>query len=250
MMEAIGDFFNSFESADWAVLITAFFGAIVSIALALKSSKDQAKWNKQKIDADLTAKARIDWIQNVREHTAELFAAYYGILKETDKKALDERMQEAKKHSDILILYFGDLSSGDEIYDKKVLSNRSDNAGKNSMMVTCISTLFDRISQYSDDVKAGKLEMLENKCRMAENAMYEYPIGQKYQGVYVNEEGEECPCYEPLYDPVLEKKVDEEKINLNNYKRSIMEIHRLINELRDYMRLYLKIEWDIAKSGK
>lgn len=250
MKELIEKINSVFGPAELTVIISSLISAGVNISLAVKNNREQAKWNKRKIDADLKAKARIDWIQSVREHTAELFAIYYAILKETNKDNLLNKMQEAKKHSDILILFFGDLNSVDNKYDKTVLNNRNGNGGKNEMMVKCISLLFERINQYYNDVQSNKLGSLEESYKLARNMMHDYPIDEVFHGCSVDEDGEEYPIIEPIWDPELVNNVKEAETQLNDYRKSIMEIHGLINELRDYMRLYLKIEWDIAKTGK
>ncbi len=250
MKNIIINFFSTFEPAQWAVVISALLGAVVSIVLAIKNSRDQAKWNKRKIDADLKAKARIDWIQSVREHTAELFAVYYGILMETNKDNLLDKMQEAKKHSDILILYFGDLNRTGKKNDNNILDDHSTNTGKNERMVECISELFERINQYYNDVQNNKLGSLEQSYKAAKSAMYNFPISEEFHGVSVDEDGEEYPIFQPIFDPELESDAKKAEKQLNDYRKSIREIHGLINKLRDHMRLYLKIEWDIAKDGK
>lgn len=246
----IKEFLKSFEPAQWVVVFSALIGAVVSIVLSIKNSIEQKKWNKIKLDADLKARARIEWIQNVREHTAELLAIYYGILNETDKNKIFEKVQEAKKHSDILILYFGDSKKTNLKFDKATLEKSSDNKNKNSMMVFCVSSLFERINQYYKDVVYNKLGLLQESYKRARDMMYDFPIGEEFRGYYVNEDGEEIPAFEPILDSDLENETRKAEIQLANYRKSIAEINILINDLRDYMRLYLKIEWDIAKTGK
>ena len=40
----------------------------------------QAYWNRRKLAADLKSKSRIEWIQSVRDLTAELLSTYYRVL--------------------------------------------------------------------------------------------------------------------------------------------------------------------------
>lgn len=244
-LEEIIKLILEFGPEQCASIIAAVITASASIVMVISNRK----WNKKKIDADLKAKARIDWIQSVREHTADLFAAYYGILKETNKDNLLGKMQEAKKHSDILILYFGAKDGAGKESDKNILEKDSDNEGKNDAMVRCISELFKRINQYSLDFQNNKEGLLEKIYDRKKKEMYENPKAMNDLGSSYTEHGDEIPNYEPVFDSELEKSMKEAETQLNDYKESISEIHGLIDELRDYMRLYLKIEWDIAKNG-
>lgn len=248
-MDEIKLFFESFQPAQWVVVFSTLIGAIVSIWTSIKSRKDQKKWNQIKLDADLKAKARIEWIQKVREHTADLLSICYGILNETDNAKLFEKVQEAKKHSDILILFFGDVHSS-VAFDKNVLENTQSNENKNNMMVLFISTLFERINQYYKDCVDNKLGKLQESYKQARDLMYEFPLREEFLGCYTTEDGDEIPQFEPILDPELENETRRAEIQIQNYRQSVLEIHKLINELRNYMRIYLKIEWDIAKQGK
>lgn len=248
-MEKIIDFFLTFKPDQWVVVISALIGAAVSGLTSIMNRIDRKAWNKKKLDADLKAKARIEWIQNVREHTAELLAIYYGILNETNKEKLFEKIQEAKKHSDILILFFGDTNMEVE-FDKTILENKKSNDKKNNMMVLFITTIFDRINQYYKDCIDNKLGKLQESYERAQSIMYNYPIREEFRGTYTLDDGEEIPEFEPILDPELVSETKKSEIQLQNYQKSILEMHTLINELRNYMRIYLKIEWDIAKEGK
>ncbi|MBO5082670.1 MAG: hypothetical protein J6C06_08700 [Lachnospiraceae bacterium] len=95
------DFFatieNNFTVSDFLVVTTAIISAAISIWSIKKSTKFEQEWNQKQLDADLKSKARIEWIQKVRENTAELISLYYAMLKETNKDSLFEQLREAKK---------------------------------------------------------------------------------------------------------------------------------------------------------
>lgn len=61
-------------------LLTILISAITLIVTIITNILLQNHWNKQKIDADLKSKSRIEWIQTVRKLTAELLSVYYKIL--------------------------------------------------------------------------------------------------------------------------------------------------------------------------
>lgn len=61
-------------------LLTITISALMLIVTIITNILLQNHWNKQKIDADLKSKSRIEWIQTVRKLTAELLSVYYRIL--------------------------------------------------------------------------------------------------------------------------------------------------------------------------
>ena len=67
------------------VIISTILSNRTSKNLYAKNEKQQEKWNQKKIDAQLIAHARIEWIQNVRNTTAELISLYFALLNTYDK---------------------------------------------------------------------------------------------------------------------------------------------------------------------
>lgn len=53
------------------------------------------------------ANARIEWIQKVRNVTAELISTYYSALNEDDSGEMTKIMISAREKIELLILYFG-----------------------------------------------------------------------------------------------------------------------------------------------
>ena len=82
------------------VAIISLLGVIVSTLLTNRTTKKisesneklQEKWNQKNIDASLTASARIEWIQNVRNTTADLMRYYYDILNATDSEEIEKAL--------------------------------------------------------------------------------------------------------------------------------------------------------------
>lgn len=244
------NFIMSLEPKEKVVVLSAVLAAVVNIVIAIKNGFEQSKWNKKKIDADLKAKARIDWIQKVREHTADLLSTYYAILNETDKEKQFHLIQIAKKNSEILSLYFGDCSEKTPLYDSKILENPKTNKDKNPMIVLSIESLFDKFNKYyKDELNETRLKLHES-FRRANQEMTDNPIGWAPCGVYETPDGELVEEKEPLYDPNLKENVDHLRLQIINYENSVLELKQELNELRNHIRLYLKIEWDIAKKGK
>jgi hypothetical protein len=75
----VAEFLKSITPADIVVVIVAIIGVINNIHTNKKSNDFQSAWNQKQLDVNLKSKARIEWIQKVRNITAELIALYYKI---------------------------------------------------------------------------------------------------------------------------------------------------------------------------
>lgn len=248
-MTIVWDFIMSLEAKEKVVVLSTVIAAIVNIVIAIKNGFEQSKWNKKKIDADLKAKARIDWIQKVREHTAELLSSYYAILNETDKEKQFEQIQIAKRNSEILSLFFGDSGEKTVSFDSKILENTKSNKDKNSMIVQSIESIFDKFNKYYKHELNGTRLKLQEALRRANQEMINNPDRWEPCGIYETPDGEQIEQKEPIFNPELKAQVDDLKVQLCNYEKSVQGLTQDLNQLRNYIRLYLKIEWDIAKKG-
>lgn len=151
------DFFttilNSFTVSDFLVVTTAIISVAISIWSIKKSTKFEQEWNQKQLDADLKSKARIEWIQKVRENTAELISLYYAMLKETNKDSLFEQLREAKKMNDLLILYFGP-EDNEGVDDFSVLECTETNSGKTMFWFdisrVCLQNLMNTIKIHRE----------------------------------------------------------------------------------------------------
>lgn len=52
----------------------------------------QNEWNQKNIDASLKLSARIEWIQKVRNTTADLLSSYSDILNTTEPQKIDDAL--------------------------------------------------------------------------------------------------------------------------------------------------------------
>ena len=103
-----------------AVVAIAVLGACVSLYTAAKQEENVDKWNQKKIDADLKAKARIEWIQEVRKATSSFITACYCLVrmeesleKEANKYEMKKIFSNIQETGLLLILYFGPDKSGE-----------------------------------------------------------------------------------------------------------------------------------------
>lgn len=207
-----------------------------------KSTKFEQEWNQKQLDADLKSKARIEWIQKVRENTVELISWYYAMLKETNKDNLFEELREAKKTTDMLILYFGP-ENNDEKFEFSVLECVDTNAGKNDVLVKYLSNLFDDFSEYYTNTSRDVLNTIKRRRKDLWDDMIHNPVGKIPMASYTTEDGEEIEQYEPVWDEDLQREVEECDIQISLYYKRIKELENKLVELRNYMRIYLKLEW-------
>lgn len=241
------------------VAVISLLGVIVSTLLTNRTTKKisesneklQEKWNQKNIDASLTASARIEWIQNVRNTTADLMRCYYDILNATNVSEIEKALIDSQQKTELLALYFGPESclSNPSSKDKSILLNPTDNTGKNDVLVLFITDLAKRFGEYASDVENGKIERLKLAVDDARKEAYKNAT-VKLGGYSYNEDGEELPDYEPQLQKddidYLHRTEDE----LRSATAKIRELRNDLIFLRNSMRVYLKIEWNKAKNGE
>lgn len=206
--------------------------------------------NQKDIDADLKAKARIEWIQKVRGTTAELNALYFRILNEKDKEKLLDIYTESQEKSGLLILYFGHEKKEKTNKSKEeILFNPNSNDNKNDIIVNYLTNLSNNYYVFYKKVMDDTLNKLEDIRQIRFQEMYskatdfiEYinfdPDGNEYSDKIPNPSRED------------EKSHEEAVNNIREYAEFSKKLENSITELRDFMRIYLKIEWNKAKEGK
>jgi hypothetical protein len=242
---------ENITGADIVVVLAAIIGLISSVYTNYRLSKFQGKWNQKQLDADLKAKSRIEWIQKVRGTTAELIALYNKILNEKDKEKLFDEFMAAREKSELLILYFGPESpkKTDNKNIKETLLQESNNDGKNKFIVDFLSELSKRFYEYYNSILKDKLVVLENMRKERTREMYENPVD------FVEIETQDSEGYNiiekiPIPDPDIMKEKNEIDIAIGKYSKNIKDLDENLCFLRDTMRIYLKIEWNKAKSGQ
>ncbi len=70
----------------------------------------EEKWSQKKIDADLKAKSRIEWIQDVRKATAQFIKVCYSIIYIADIENgchINDKLSDIKEKELLLKFYFG-----------------------------------------------------------------------------------------------------------------------------------------------
>lgn len=224
--------------------------------------------NNKNIKANLVSKARIEWIQNVRNETSELIALYYSLFSVADFNATQEIIIKAKEKSERLILYFGPVSgeikdsgeisiSGDNkilITDnvKNILKNETDNHNKNDFVIKYISTMTEYFFEYHNNITNNTILSLQGQKEQAASRLFDFP-DQEYDEITIwhDDAQEEVTYKEPKYINIEAKKQEEaiEKAIINILQPT-NEFKDNLSFLRDIMRIYLKIEWSKAKNGE
>lgn len=240
------------------VAVVSLIGVILSTVFTNRTTKKinnantelQEKWNQKNIDASLTASARIEWIQKVRNTTAELLGHYFDILNTVDSVKIEDALINSQQKTELLALYFGpeihEQSVSSE--DNNILLNTENNDGKNDVIVLFITNLAQRFSDYSIGAKRDRFHHLQQAVQNARNEAYKNAT-QKVIGYSYTEEGDEVPEYDLEWQDEDEASVINAEVALREETKRIKGLRDDLMFLRNVMRIYLKLEWNKAKIG-
>lgn len=230
-----GDGFKYFEQG--IVITLAVGGGCVSLVSAIIQ-------NKKQIDADLKAKARIEWIQKVREATAVFVTECYEVLREKSKNettnTIGNKYPIIREKGYLLKMYFGNDKKEHQCKikceEKQIILCKENNSGKNEY----INKRIDNIIDYFWGTR-----LLKAKNRDFESLLYAIS-GQNDER---KKEVEERLQYDSIsIDEV--KNLKEYKDYCNTEKILRKTVMNELDEFVDIIRLYLKIEWDRAKNNE
>lgn len=243
--------------------------SFIGVFINRKTQKDIAK---QQISANLKAKARIEWIEKVRENSSNFLVHLISLQKE--KANFNEKWENIEKYSELLKLYFSSKKVSEiekEIYiqgnvikfshkAETILFNESLNDDKNQYVIQyieCIKKL------YKNDHFSRKRKMLANSNKVYSELIREQTkllehtqVGFEYIKTEIDEKvkipkvtsnikSDESNVYDQL-----EKRIVAIEKNIENIKADIEGFHTVIEEFFSIISLYLKIEWDKAKNGE
>lgn len=248
-MDKIIEWISELKPENVIVIITSIVSFLTSIGVEIHTSRRTKKLEKMRIDADLVAKARIEWIQNVRETASRFIADCYTVLNSKDVTRIYEMLGEIKRQASLLCLFFGPENKEEKDSDVDLM-NQNNNVGKNKVLVAYIIDLFDKIYDYARDTEFGRLQLLVNEFKSSQEEFYKNPIGKEYVGNSSDQDGNEHEEYMPIYNPDIKAEVDKKHKAIMDYLDSNKKIYGMIDTLRDYISIYLKIEWNKAKEGK
>lgn len=191
---------------------------------------------KMQIDANIVWSARVEWIQNVRNITAELITVVNNYILSRDEDTQKELLEIIRKNSELLILYFGpDEKSSIEID----ILNKTTNESKNEKIVELIRKIRDEASVYF--LKENWKNEYHNNvsiCEKCKESSEVYSTCEIIADESISPEEMEKRCKNHM------------EFNLemaSKYLRENSELRNDITELTEAMRIYLKLEWKRAK---
>ncbi len=239
--------------------------------MKISNQEFQEKLNKTNIDANITAKARIEWIQSVRIAASELITAYNMSLidyKNGSNEFLDKRNKIQLK-TNLLIMYFGNDSDygkggtkisynkeNSKIFIKKEIKskmlNLKSNEGKNDLIVDFLNVLketFDLYIEKSPHMDKSDLQKSENDLmkEISDNVDEFITEEDEYRNVIKSQV--QTRAYDEKTGKILEEELSSIQKNLD-FLNIPNELREELKFLINVLRIYLKIEWTKAKKGK
>lgn len=270
-------FFDSDGIFMWSSIAAIIaFGGSASSALfsclsytnSKKTAESQRRMEQKKIDADLKAKARIEWINEVRHKSSDLIS----LLLSLQKKEIDyhEQWLKIEEASELLKLYFSyndtedvshDVSFGDKgiMFSesaKSIIHNNDDNKGKNKYLRCCVDVLVD---SFRDDSYRNILGNKRKIIKAQKESQFHLEDISEYlpDREITFENGSTLMRYNsfPKKGSEIDFKETKERIehltnNLKKVDQRLEGYDKSINHFSVIISLYLKIEWDKAKNGE
>lgn len=192
------------------------------------------------------ANARVEWIQKVRDVTAEIISTYSSALNEDDSNKVQKIIIEVREKVERLILFFGH----ETIVNKEMdILDKNTNEGKNDLIVGFLTELSNDFITYNENVKRGILSQAEARLDHVGSKLHDNIIGiSNYEDVEID--GEHYTNIEYEFDKEAENEYYKAQIKVDEIKKFNRELDIKLVKLRDVIRTYLKIEWNKAKNGK
>lgn len=253
---------------EWWNLWVPFGGTIIGIIVNVwinvsqnkKNQSFQEKMKQKEIDANLKAKARIEWINGVRQKSSEFISLLLSLQK--DEVVFQEQWLKVEEVSELLKLFFNTSEKKQietEIYvknnkiileneGKRVLYNENDNKNKHIYIrryIKCLIELYQSGS-YQHILKSRKDVFKVFKNSSLKEADYIFNKGID------SEEKAKQKLDESDLDDYLSNKINlesNEQLYVDLTKR-LINYHEAIDNFSEIIGIYLKIEWDKAKEGK
>lgn len=208
--------------------------------LAMQAQAAEDKRANAAIDANLTANARIEWIQNIRRVTTELIASCYSYIK-IEKPTLEDQgiLQERKT---LFSLYFGpDDDNSTEVRASDLL-DRQTNKGKNDLIVKHVDNLINVLVQYYD----MRAEIKRKEQRII-NFSSCYEDGEDGEFIPMSIPKNEHDYYD---EKECKNEIERLREEIEKDTKWINQLFNDIDKLSEMIRIYGKIEWNRAKEGK
>ncbi|MBS0955445.1 hypothetical protein [Lactiplantibacillus plantarum] len=229
----------------------------------------EKEMTQKKIDANLKAKARIDWIENVRKNYSEYVAALYNLIDLPNRNQRAKGLILLNKYKTLVELYFG--NDGDKrrlirkiSFERKTIVYKKDayknvhaltNKGKNEYITDYIDAIADAIKELTL-LEDKEISITFPNKEISDDYNNEgTPIKNVQSASFIN--GVKLPdkLDRQMHNPMEEKTIGEMKYSIDRdnvtftSKNHALIYEKMISDLNDAVRLYLKLEWEVARDG-
>ena len=230
---------ESFPLTEVIAIIAAFFSLVGLVFTTIYTVKKNTKLQN--------ANARVEWIQKVRNVTAELISTYYSVLNEDNVDELQKAIISAREKVELLVLYFGPEKNSSN--EKTDLMNQDTNSGKNDLILEFLIDLSNDFVKYYKNSQMGILPRAEARLDRASTELQENITGIAFQEE-VEVDGQYYTNTEYDFAPDAERDYEQRQKEVAVIKAFNASLDEKLIKLRNIMRIYLKIEWNKAKLGK
>ncbi|WP_413487011.1 hypothetical protein [Carnobacterium maltaromaticum] len=144
-------------------ILVAIIAASAVIYNAKKTTKTMRENNKDSINANLTAKARIEWIQVVRVLVSELMVTLEKFNGEYEWKIeeVTEFIYNSKSKINLIQLYLGPDSTNNNDNSNDHLLNMESNDGKNNLIYKELELLYEKVDEITKCINFKKIDTKE-----------------------------------------------------------------------------------------
>ena len=164
-----------------------------------------------------------------------------------DEGDLFETVIKAQEKTELLILFFGHEEERKNERDID-LACTINNDNKNSRIVEFLSRLSEKLNQHYKHIKDNKLENLEAIREKRYSEIQNNVISCDYEE-YTDEYGNTQTFKSPNLDKSFEDSLNDINQQIHEAVKLSKQIENDLLKLRDIIRIYLKIEWNKAKTG-
>ena len=232
----------------------------------------ERKLKNDEIDANLKARARIEWIQEVRKRTAKLIALCYRLQNDfTPKNKLIHLVIDYSEVEDDIPLTIREIEMNEKILNS--IKEKSPNLSNEEIAEIRDHTPVTMKNENPDDkrlyfeelrqslIKNGKSREVSVLVKPKAKKYYSEGLFREKKDQLISEIKETCSILTLYFGPNPQNDKITDIINeIDEYVSSVMisegtdidldeDFVEKINELSNEMRVYLKREWDRAKNN-
>lgn len=216
-------FYDAKGTFQWASVAAgiSLIAAGISIWGTFRNNKIQKEINQQNIDANLKAKARLDWIDKVRSLVSQYISNSYKIFVTIDKMQRTEKKLSGNKTAarvktkpNLQYNYAEFIEIGQQEFD---------------LLVSQLDSLVNTCTEISEQIHLLFSEQEEHKKikeLFLDSSMILKELNKHSEHITNNEKSNEF----------IDKKITDHATNVGNIRKDIGK--------------YLKQEWDKAKNGE